>query len=135
MASDFKIITPTTQMARGVSRVAPVYLYRFSRISPGNRATFGGAAHTIEIPYVFGLPIAESTQYEERDTTLSREVAEAWAQFIKNGDPGGAGLSEWPAYHSPDYRLIEYGDTTKVVSNIGDAAVAFFEAAPAVVQR
>jgi carboxylesterase type B len=62
-------------------------------------------------------------------------VAEAWAEFIKNGDAGGAGLSEWPAYQSPDYRLIEFGDTTKVVSNIGDPAVAFFEATPAVVER
>ena len=127
MFSDFRFITPTVLTARAASKVTDVYLYRFSRVSPLNRSTFGGAGHGTEIPYVFGHITADESEYEEVDRTVSRAMAGAWVQFAKTGNPNGASLPQWPAYTAPDYRLLEYGDDITVRSNADSPAIAFFQ--------
>ena len=104
-----------------------MYVYRFTRVSPLNRSTFGGAGHGTEIPYVFGHIPADESQYEEIDRTLSRAMAGAWVQFAKTGKPNGASLPEWPAYSAPDYRLLEYGSEITIRSNADRAGVDFFQ--------
>jgi para-nitrobenzyl esterase len=130
MTSDFKVVTPTVLVARAVARSATAYMYRFSRVSPQNRSTYGGAGHTTEIPYVFDNLPADATQ-AERDHALSQEMASAWVQFAKTGSPNGAGIDQWPIYRSPDYRLMEFGDTTTVSSNSTSPEVEFFQSRPA----
>jgi para-nitrobenzyl esterase len=125
--SDFRFITPTVLTARAASKVTDVYVYRFTRVSPLNRSTFGGAGHGTEIPYVFGHIPADESQYEEIDRTLSRAIAGAWVQFAKTGKPNGASLPEWPAYSAPDYRLLEYGSEITIRSNADRAGVDFFQ--------
>lgn len=131
LTSDFKVVTPTILMARAASSGGPVYMYRFSRVSPSSRSTFGGAAHTTEIPYVFDNLPEDPAQAEASDHALSQEMAAAWVQFAKTGDPNGPGLSHWPIYHSPDYQLLEFGDAKAVGSNAGSPAVEFFQSRPA----
>ncbi len=41
-------------LADRASRLAPSYAYNFSYLAPGIRASHIGAAHTFELPYVFG---------------------------------------------------------------------------------
>ena len=113
LATDFKIEFSTLQIARGMSKRAPVYLYRFSRVSPAARSTFGGAAHNMEVPYAFGAVTATPGQYEERDQALSEEMVSAWANFIKTGDPNGAGAPQWYMLNEFTENLIEFGDTTR----------------------
>ena len=126
--SDFRFITPTVLTARAASKVTDVYMYRFTRVSPLNRSTFGGAGHGTEIPYVFGHIPADESQYEEIDRTLSRAMAGAWVEFAKTGKPNGASLPEWPAYSAPDYRLLlEYGSEITIRSNADRAGVDFFQ--------
>jgi para-nitrobenzyl esterase len=36
LTSDFKVVTPTIVMARAASQFSPVYMYRFSRVSPAS---------------------------------------------------------------------------------------------------
>ena len=31
-----------------------------------------------------------------------------WANFVKSGNPNGAGLPEWPAYHSTSDMLMDF---------------------------
>jgi para-nitrobenzyl esterase len=130
LATDFKIVTPTTQVVRGVARAAPVYFYRFSRVSLTNRASFGGAAHTTEMPYVFDQIEVQRGQTDERDKVLSQEMAGAWVQFVKTGKPDGGDLPRWPALAAPGYEIIDFADTTKVTSAANNPVVAFFEARP-----
>lgn len=127
MFSDFRFITPTVLTARAASKVTDVYLYRFSRVSPLNRSTFGGAGHGTEIPYVFGHITAEESQYEEVDRTVSRAMAGAWVQFAKTGNPNGASLPQWPGYTAPDYRLLEYGNEITIRSNADSPNIDFFQ--------
>jgi para-nitrobenzyl esterase len=127
MFSDFRFVTPTVLTARAASKVVDVYLYRFSRVSPLSKSTFGGAGHGTEIPYVFEHITADESQYEEVDRTLSRAMAGAWVQFAKAGSPNGAGLPQWPAYRSPEYKLLDYGDKISVRSNALSPNVDFFQ--------
>jgi len=127
MFSDFRFITPSVLTARAASKVTDVYVYRFSRISPLNRSTFGGAGHGTEIPYVFGHITADESQYEEVDRTVSHAMAGAWVQFAKTGNPNGASLPQWPAYTAPDYRLLEYGNEITIRSNADSPHIDFFE--------
>ena len=126
MFSDFRFVTPTVLTARAASQVTNVYMYRFSRVSPVNQSMWAGAAHGVEIPYVFNHVTPDASQYEEIDRTLSRAVAGAWVQFAKTGNPNGAGLPQWPPYRAPDYRLIEFGNEISVQSNAVSSRVDLF---------
>jgi para-nitrobenzyl esterase len=129
MWTDFKFVTPIVLTARAASTVTDVYMYRFSRISPLNRSTWGGTAHGTEVPYVFENITADPTQFEDVDHTVSRAMAAAWVQFAKTGNPNGAGLPQWPAYRLPDYRFLDYGDDITVRSNARSPQVDFFRRA------
>ena len=63
------------------------------------------------------------------DRTVSRAMADAWVQFAKAGNPNGVGLPQWPAYRSPDYRLLDFGDRVTVRSNARSPQVDFFQRA------
>ena len=127
MFTDFRFVTPTVLTARAALKVTEVYMYRFSRVSPLNRSTWGGAGHGTELPYVFGHITTDESQYEEVDRTVSRAMAGAWVQFAKTGNPNGAGLPQWPAYTTPEYRLLDYGDEISVRSNAKSPQVDFFQ--------
>ncbi|MEP6730866.1 MAG: carboxylesterase family protein [bacterium] len=127
MFTDFRFVTPTVLTARAASNVTDVYMYRFSRVSPLNQTTFGGAAHGTEIPYVFGHIAADESQYEAIDRTLSSAMAGAWVQFAKTGNPNGISLPQWPAFRAPEFRLLEYGNEITIRSNVDSSNIDFFQ--------
>lgn len=60
-----------------------------------------GAVHSAEIEYAMGN-LATNTVYAwtEDDYKVSRIMQEYFANFIKKGNPNGAGLPNWPAANS-----------------------------------
>ena len=87
MNGDVGIIAPTVSSARAASKIIDAYMSQFSRVGPSSRSTWGGAAHTTEVPYVFDNTTADTSQFEEIDRTVSRAMAEARVQFAKAGHP------------------------------------------------
>lgn len=124
-----RLVAPTVLTARAVSKVSDVYMYRFSRVAPSSRSAWGGAAHTSEVAYVFDNTSGDASQFEEIDRTVSGVMAAAWVRFAKTGNPNGEGLPRWPAYRSPDYRLLDFGDAVTVRSNARSPEVEFFRRA------
>lgn len=124
--ADHELVAPTVLAARAASTVGAVYAYRLTRVSPLSRSRWGGASHGAEIPYVFAHITTDTTQFEARDQSLSQAMAGAWVQFAKTGNPNRAGLPQWPAYHSPEYRAMEYGDEISIRSDADDPHVEFF---------
>lgn len=63
-----------------------------------------GAVHSAEIQYAMGnLPLDKRYAWEPDDFKVSEVLQGYFVNFIKTGNPNGAGLPEWPAYRSPDY--------------------------------
>jgi para-nitrobenzyl esterase len=120
---DFRFVTPTTLAARTVSKVSPVYMYQFSRVSPLSQVR--GAMHTAEVPYVFGLT-TDTSRFDDDDRRLAEAMARTWVQFAKTGNPNGGRLPQWPTYGSPGYQVMRFGDEIGVGSNSTTPVVDFF---------
>ena len=90
---------------------APVYYYYFDQPRPakrdGSAGPDAGAVHSGEIEYALGN-LAGNRVYAWTDTDrrVSATMEGYWANFIKTGDPNGAGLPHWPAVAAKDGGLL-----------------------------
>ncbi|QJE01901.1 carboxylesterase family protein [Massilia forsythiae] len=79
----------------------PVYRYYYTQPRPASRAgapAATGAAHSVEIEYVLGnLDGNPVYAWTPADVALSRQAQAYFANFVKTGNPNGAGLPHWPA--------------------------------------
>ena len=71
----------------------PAYVYYFSRNLPGDDA---GAFHSAELWYCFNTLHNCWRPLEEVDYKLAEDMVTYWTNFMKNGDPNGEGVAEWP---------------------------------------
>jgi carboxylesterase type B len=57
--------------------------------------------------------------WEDSDYSLAEVMSSYWANFVKNGDPNGEGLANWPAYDTRTDMQMELG-TNIGAKTIGD---------------
>ena len=79
-----------------------VYRYLYARPRPamktGNTPPARGASHSAEIEYALGnLGSNEVYAWTPDDYKVSTAMQNYFANFIKKGNPNGAGLPDWPA--------------------------------------
>ncbi len=67
------------------------YVYYFTRDLPGDDA---GSFHSAELWYTFGTLSRSSRPMGKDDYVLSREMLDAWTEFMKSGSPGNG----WECY-------------------------------------
>jgi para-nitrobenzyl esterase len=96
-----------------------VYRYLYARPRPAFQGTSGqtapsggrgsarqpsgprGASHSAEIQYAMGnLDLDKRYSWEPADYEVSKTMQAYFVNFIKTGNPNGAGLPEWPAYRA-----------------------------------
>ena len=81
----------------------PIYAYEFN--DPGSFAVNGvhGAVHTAELPLLFpggdSNGAAPGNSLGPASQALSKIMLGYWTNYIKNGNPNGAGLPNWPNYN------------------------------------
>lgn len=120
---------PVLRFADSQRRHQPdhVFVYRFDW---GTRSSTHpdldvGALHGAELGFVLGAPEGWPEIYGAEGAGVPRGLVEvmmdAWLAFAKTGDPGHAGLPEWPAY-APATRPTMVFDADEVTST---SAVAF----------
>ncbi len=74
-----------------------IYAYLWTHVEPGPRSRVWRVFHSSEIPYVFEtLAAAPQRHFTALDWTISRRMSRYWVNFVKTGDPNGAGLPHWP---------------------------------------
>jgi len=120
----FAFIADARAIARMKSKgLGKAYLYHFTRVSPIARNRGIGAAHAMEIPYVFdNLPRFMGPE----DKQLADKMSACWVRFAKTGDPNGPGLPTWPSYDATD-RYLEFGDAIAVKSGLYKEACDLYD--------
>ena len=89
---------------------SPVYAYLWTHVEPGPRSRLWRVFHSSEIPYVFGtLAVAPQRRFSPLDRAISRRMSRYWVNFVKTGDPNGAGLPHWPALTGRGLRIMQLG--------------------------
>jgi para-nitrobenzyl esterase len=86
-----------------------VYYYDFEHVLPDpTTAADWGSYHSSELPYIFGTwqRFTNGAQ-EERIATMMRGY---WVNFIKTGNPNGAGLTRWRAFDLAKIDVMALGE-------------------------
>lgn len=73
----------------------PVFAYRFDQAVPVAKPPSYGAFHTAEVPYLFGAMDTRLRPWGEADRRVSTLVQDYWLNFMRAGNPNGAGLARW----------------------------------------
>jgi para-nitrobenzyl esterase len=95
-----------------------VFFYRFAR-QPDYRKGhpyFGlRATHGVELSFVFGILDAGAARWTSDDSEHAATIQQYWTNFAKTGDPNGAGLPRWPMFDSEQGKVMNLGQTARVV--------------------
>ncbi|WP_432378849.1 carboxylesterase/lipase family protein [Duganella sp. P38] len=107
----------------------PVYRYYYTHARPGQE----GAAHAVEIEYALGnLATNKVYAWTAEDYALSAQMQDYFANFVKTGNPNGAGLPEWPqagnGAASGPARLMRLGVPSAAASADDEARQRFLDA-------
>lgn len=88
----------------------PTYAYLWTHVAPGPQAAHWRAFHSSEIPYVFQTFGASPERgFTAADRALSDRISTYWLNFVRTGNPNGAGLPRWPAFNpvEPQIQVID----------------------------
>jgi len=78
----------------------PVYRYYYTR-KRGEPEKSSGAVHSAEIEYALGnLHYNKAYSWSAEDFKVSETMQNYFFNFIKSGNPNGAGLPTWPTFQS-----------------------------------
>jgi carboxylesterase type B len=108
MDTDFDFAFGAWLMARQMAPVgANAFLYRFTYVGAGPFADLG-AFHSEELMFL-SHRYWTSWVTQPGDADLSRALVGYWTQFVKTGNPNGAGLPQWDAVGAGATKSQELG--------------------------
>lgn len=91
----------------------PVFGYLYEHVEPGPQSARWMAFHSSEIPYVFRtLDASPERSFGASDRAMSAQISTYWLNFIKTGNPNGAGLPRWPSFDAAAPAILAIGDNT-----------------------
>ena len=98
------------------SQGASVWEYRFSYVPIPARKLLPGAPHGGETPFVFDSKTWYTAKMNltPEDEQMAHKMSTYWANFVKTGDPNGAGLPNWPSYQSSTDMLMDFSENGPV---------------------
>ncbi len=115
LANDLTFRCPAVATARSLAaRGQAVWQYQFDHAPPGGAVTHGG-----EVRHVFDGPAAGEPPLQQY-----------WVNFVKTGDPNGAGLPRWPRHDDVERAYLSFGQNGPVAARGLRAAVCALRDAP-----
>jgi para-nitrobenzyl esterase len=121
---------------------SPTFLYLFSRVHPyAPRVKFSdhdpatiGAYHTGDVPYwlqtLDSLNLFRKTRdWTPYDRELAARMSDVIVSFARSGKPQLSGI-DWPIYRSTDERVVEFGDSVRVIALPNSSQIDFLAAHP-----
>jgi len=110
LSSDRWIVYGTWKWIDLHAKAAPTWRYYYSRPRPATvdgKPAATGAAHSAEIEYAMGnLDGNKVYAWTDEDRAVSRTMQGYFANFVKHGDPNGAGLPAWPKITQPGANVM-----------------------------
>ncbi len=91
------------------------FCYTFEQEYKGKWA-YMGAAHAVDVPYLFGNFEGNAVEGDKEDVDLSRKFQHMVANFCKYGDPSIDGL-KWPEYKEDTRYKMMIGPNLRVEKN------------------
>lgn len=91
----------------------PAYLYQFTRKLPapaGSIYAGWGAAHFVDLWYMFGHLEPATWPWTGADRVLSQGMMDYWVTFARDGDPNLDGLPRWPRFGSAPRDTLYLGE-------------------------
>jgi para-nitrobenzyl esterase len=88
----------------------PVFVYLFDHVYPGDESAAFRTFHTAEVPYLFGVLDQQSRPFTEVDRRISNRLQAYWLNFMRTGNPNGAGLPAWPDVRRRAGEVMWLGD-------------------------
>lgn len=112
LETDLLFRMTSVRMAEALSTRQSTFMYLFTYRSTSTFANYG-SAHSLEIPFVFGvlddLDVIAFTGRDSHRRTLADQMQDAWLQFAKTGNPSHSGLPSWPRYDVSSRATMELG--------------------------
>lgn len=114
-----------TQLSQTLSASALIYRYEFDDAGAptpgGNKAGLLaglslGAYHGSELQYLFKMTQLPGPQTPAQQQ-LSQQMIRYWGNFVKTGNPNGAGLVSWPHYDAQMNQILSLRPDGNVVIN------------------
>ncbi|MFB3776271.1 MAG: carboxylesterase/lipase family protein [Bryobacteraceae bacterium] len=113
---------------RAVHAKTPVYAYLWTHPVPGPKKDVYGAHHSAELGYVFNSLSRAKRPFEPLDREIADRTSSYWANFVRTGNPNGAGLPEWPVFDVSNPQVMELGERFAPRPLADPAKVKLFEA-------
>jgi para-nitrobenzyl esterase len=110
IGSDMTMHEPSRFVAREVTAAGrPAWLYRYTYVAEKEPTRAMGAAHAREVPFLFDNA---AVRYPDTVTDMDREAGRQFSaylvNFVKTGDPNGAGVPQWPKFDPSKYELMNF---------------------------
>ena len=90
----------------------PVYEYYFTKLNDSLSNYHAG-----ELPYAYGNLWRHKGLYDEADLALSKTMQAYWVNFVKTGDPNGAGLPRWEPRTESDEMLLQLDERPGMIED------------------
>lgn len=113
VGADALFVGPARWVAQTLSSQGdPVWEYRFSYVPELVRGKIPGAPHGGETPFVFDSTAwyIAGVKLTPEDEKMANQMSTYWVNFAKTGNPNGAGLPNWPSYHSTADILMDFSE-------------------------
>lgn len=115
VSADALFVEPARFVAKTLSSHGDsVWEYRFSYVVAAARGKLPGATHGAETPFVFDTGKWFTLKLAPEDEKLAQQMSAYWVNFVKTGDPNGAGLPDWPSYHANGDVLMDFSENGPV---------------------
>ena len=95
-------------------------------MTPGAQALTHGSYHSSELPYVFDTLHTLDRPWTDDDRKVAATMQAYFVNFIKTGNPNGAGLPRWQAFDATKNDVMALGIAPGMRPVTAPAKAAYF---------